>query len=221
MPLPRDVTILFQGDSITDCGRDRTITDPNVGEALGVGYAHFAAAGLLGRVDAGGLRVLNRGVGGDRVTSLDARWQADCLDLKPDLLSILIGVNDTWHGVAKGDPAGSPSIPDYDRIYRKLLDLARGQNPDLRLVLLEPFVLDAGPGAELNFHPDLDHRREVVAKIASDYDAIFVPLQQVFDDRIATGTPPDVLANDGVHPTLTGHGLIAQTWLDAVLPTLR
>ena len=157
-------TILFQGDSITDTDRDRTIAEPNLRKALGSGYAGLAAAALLADHatpdEADRLRIFNRGIGGNKVTDLAARWQDDCLAIAPDVLSILIGVNDTWHGIGKGDAGKGVAVPEYERIYRDLLDQARAANADVRLILCEPFVLRCGAVSDA-WLPEMDARREV------------------------------------------------------------
>ena len=211
-------TVLFQGDSITDGGRDRAATGMermNQPGALGQGYARDAAAMLLAELDPPGPRCINRGVGGDQVTGLETRWQADCLDLKPDVLSILVGINDTWAGTAKGNPENGTTLETYERVYRSLLDAAREQNPQLRLVLCEPFITQAGPVLELAFQPEVDHRRAIVKRLAAEYDAAFVPFQSHFD-QAAKRWPPNELAGDGVHPTMRGHLLMARWWMEAV-----
>ena len=130
-------TILFQGDSITDCGRNRdAATTPNDLCGLGDGYVMMAATKLLSTRPADGLRIFNRGISGNRIVDLDARIKNDIIHLKPDVLSILIGVNDTWHG--KGSDNGV-SLPKYERVYRALLDEVR-EGSALRLVRREAIV---------------------------------------------------------------------------------
>jgi lysophospholipase L1-like esterase len=206
--------ILFQGDSITDAGRsrdDRTANDP---AGLGHGYV-FYAAGLLHETFPGSnLAVHNRGAGGDRVTNLQQRWQGDVLDLKPDVLSLLIGVNDTWHGTGSGVPENGVSLDRYERVYRQILTEAKHHLPGLKLVLCEPFILPCGV-VDDRWFPEFTRRREIVKNLADEFGAVFVPLQSVFNkaqDRAA----PETWAADGVHPTLAGHMLLAKTWVEAV-----
>ena len=213
---PDDV-ILFQGDSITDVGRDRTLQDqPNHAHALGRGYAFIAASNLLADHDPDGmLRVYNRGISGNRVTQLAERWQADCLDLRPTLVSILIGVNDTWHGVANGTPENGVPLDRYEQVYRELLQQTRDELPGVRLVVCEPFSLECGAVLELNFHPDLDERRRIAMELARQFEATWVGFQAMFDEACKRFAPAS-LAGDGVHPTLAGHQLMARAWLSAV-----
>lgn len=216
MQLNPDDIVLFQGDSITDAGRLKDDPQPNDAPSLGNGYARLAAARLL--ADVPGVTVHNRGVSGNRVTDMRDRWQADGLDLKPTVVSILIGVNDTWHGVAKGTPDNGVGLDEFDRVYRKLLDDTKAKlsgGPGVKLVICEPFTTEAGAVLEMNFHPDIDERANLVRMIANDYADVFVPFQSVFDEA-CKHAGPDYWAGDGVHPTLAGHQCMADAWIKAV-----
>jgi lysophospholipase L1-like esterase len=213
MPITEQDVLLFQGDSITDATRRKNNPAPNDPASLGDGYARLAAARLL--ADLPGLTVHNRGVSGNRVTDLRDRWEPDCLALKPTVVSLLIGVNDTWHGVAKGTPENGVPLDEFDRVYRALLDQTRQQLPGVRLVLGEPFTTEAGAVLEMNFHPDLDERANLVRIIARDYGALLVPFQSAFDEAVKRAAPA-YWAHDGVHPSLAGHQVMADAWLKAV-----
>jgi len=202
-------TILFQGDSITDCGRSREANAVNGG--LGNGYVTFIAARQLAARPADGLTFLNRGISGNRIVDLYARIKADTINLKPDVLSILIGVNDTWHEF--GGQNGV-AVPKFERIYRDFLGEVREALPDVRFVLCEPFVLKCGVVTK-DWVAEMDQRREVVHRLAKEIKAVFVPFQAVFDEAIKQA-PPAYWASDGVHPTLAGHERMAQAWLEAV-----
>jgi len=210
-PPPAGTTVLFQGDSITDCGRDRTIAEANRAAALGSGYPLLVAARLLSARPEAGYRFLDRGVSGNTVPDLDARWLADTLDLKPDVLSILIGVNDLWHKLA-GNYTGT--VESYETGYASLLERTRRALPDARLVVLEPFVLRTGAVTDAWF-PEFDQRRAAAARVADHAGATFVPLQAMFD-RLLARAPAAYWASDGVHPTVAGHGAIAEEWMRAV-----
>ena len=205
--------ILFQGDSITDCGRDRTVTEPNRANALGTGYPLLIASQLLRERPAAGLQIFNRGVSGNTVPDLDARWQTDALNLRPDILSILIGVNDIWHKL-NGNYTGT--VEQYESGYNALLDRTKSQLPGVRLVVLEPFVLRTGAVTDAWF-PEFDLRRAVAARVAERAGATFVPLHGLFE-RLSREAPPAYWAADGVHPTVAGHGVIARAWLETVRP---
>ncbi|MEJ8306376.1 SGNH/GDSL hydrolase family protein [Saccharibacillus sacchari] len=204
-------TILFQGDSITDGNRGRD-TDPN--HILGHGYAFWIAAKLGLELAGKQPEFVNRGISGNRVSDLESRWQEDAIALAPDVLSILVGVNDILMSIA--EPGGFDPI-GYEDGYRRLLERTRQEMPDARLVLCEPFILPGG-------HTDYDWNAwraaadacsEAVQRLAAEYAAVFVPLQDAFDDacRIA---PASYWVWDGVHPTTAGHGLLAKRWLDVV-----
>ncbi len=208
---PGDV-ILFQGDSITDAGRSRKEADkPNQQQALGKGYAAMAAAGLLTSHVGQDLKVFNRGISGNKVFQLADRWEADCLRLKPNLLSILIGVNDIWHGLS-GRYDGTVEV--YERDFNALLTRTTEALPHVKLVICEPFVLRCGAVDEKWF-PEFDHYRAAAKRVAETFQALFVPFQSMFD--AATGyAPPSHWAGDGVHPTAHGSALMAYHWLRAV-----
>ena len=211
MPLNERERILFIGDSITDAGRDRGVDLPNRPDALGRGYTLFTAARLLADHRGDSLEIFNRGISGDRVTEMAGRWQQNCLDLQPTLLSVLIGVNDTWH---RFGARGGVELDEYERVYRDLLTRAGAALEPLRLVLCEPFALRTGQVTDAWF-PEFDQRREIVRTLADEFDATFVPFQDVFD-RACEEAPASYWAQDGVHPTLAGHQRMSDVWLRAV-----
>ena len=204
--------VLFQGDSITDMGRSREkASTPNEQPGLGGGYAWLAGAELLLDHPADDLKVFNRGISGNKVFQLAERWQADCLDLKPNVLSILIGVNDIWHTL-NGQYNGTVEI--YERDYRALLERTRKALPKVKLVICEPFVLRCGAVSDKWF-PQFDSYRAAAKRIAHDWKATFVPFQSMFDAAVKLA-PPDRWAKDGVHPSNDGASLMAHYWLRAV-----
>ncbi len=145
--------ILFQGDSITVAGRDRKADKPNDTAGLGRGYPILAAGELLRDHPGLKLQVLNRGISGNKVPDLAARWQADCIDLQPTVLSILIGVNDIWHKL-NGKYEGT--VADYANGYRKLIEDTQSKLPEARIVICEPFVLKCGAVSDKWF-PEFDN----------------------------------------------------------------
>lgn len=202
-------TILFQGDSITDCGRSREANAVNGG--LGGGYATFIAARVLAARPGDGLTFLNRGISGNRIVDLYARIKADAINLAPQVISILIGVNDTWHEFGGRNGV---AIPKYERIYREFLVEVREALPKVKFVLCEPFVLKCGVVTG-DWVAEMDQRRVVVRKLAREFKAVFVPFQGMFDQAVKEA-PPAYWAGDGVHPTIAGHQRMAQAWLEAV-----
>lgn len=194
--------VLFQGDSITDCGR---------GEGLGTGYPNLVAA-ALGYELPNEYEFINRGISGNRVVDLLARWKRDCLNLKPDFISILIGVNDVWHEL---DWNNGVSAERYEQVYRMLLDDIKNVLPDTRVMLLTPY-LTHGTRADENweyFSTEVAKRREVVLKLAAEYGLPAVNLQEKFDE-VCESTAPALWTFEGVHPTATGHELIKRAWLE-------
>ncbi len=199
--------ILFQGDSITDTGRNRDSSDANAAGALGNGYPLLVAAAVLAADARRDLKFYNRGISGNKVPDLQQRWTADTINLKPDVLSILIGVNDFWH---KLDHGYNGTVQDYEQQYTALLQQTREALPQVRLIVLEPFVLRTG-AVDARWFPEFDQRRAVAAKVATRARATFVPLQTIFNQRARTA-PPAYWAADGVHPTPAGHAVIAEHW---------
>lgn len=209
-PIAPGATVLFQGDSITDAGRKRGIDEANDKDALGNGYAWLAAAGLLVSRPEDRLRTFNRGISGNKVFQLAERWQRDCLDLAPDVLSVLIGVNDIWHK-RNGNYDGTLEV--YERDYDALLQRTREALPAVVLVVCEPFVLRAGHIDE-SWFPEFDGYRAAARRVADKHGAIWVPYHGMFERAVAYA-PPEHWAKDGVHPTDAGAALMAQCWLDA------
>jgi lysophospholipase L1-like esterase len=209
--LPPGPTVLFQGDSITDCGRVRSVREPNTGNGLGTGYPLLVASAALRADPARWFQFFNRGISGDKVPDLQARWEADALALKPDFLSILVGVNDYWH---KRNAGYAGTVADYESGCTALLESTRKALPNVKLVVLEPFVLRHG-AVDATWFPEFDERRAVAARVAKRVDALFVPLQAAFDE-LAAKAPPAHWASDGVHPTPAGHWVIAERWRAAV-----
>ena len=207
--LKKGDVVLFQGDSITDAGRDRKSQDlPNHGKALGRGYASIIAGGLLVDHRQLELQVFNRGISGNKIPNLEARWQADTLDLKPAVISILVGVNDIWHKF-NGSYDGTPAT--YREGFSALLKRTMEALPGVTLAICEPFALRCGAVKD-EWFPEFDERRAIAGEVAGQAGALWVPFQAMFDDAIAAGTAPEFWADDGVHPTVAGHALMAATW---------
>ena len=204
--------ILFQGDSITDAGRDKSKTsEVNKQSAMGNGYAWLAGAELLVDHSKANYSVFNRGISGNKVFQLAGRWDRDCLDLKPNLISILIGVNDIWHKL-NGSYNGTVDI--YERDYTALLERTRKALPKVKLVICEPFVLRCGAVTDKWF-PEFEQYRAAAKRVSDSFHATFVPFQAMFDEAIKYA-PPAHWAGDGVHPSGAGASLMAHSWLRVV-----
>lgn len=210
-PLSEGAVILFQGDSITDAGRNRNSSGANDAAGLGRGYPYLLGAGLLADYPKLQLKVYNRGISGNKVPDLAARWQQDTMDLKPAVLSILIGVNDIWH---KLNGRYDGTVESYETGYRELLKRTLNEIPGVRIVVCEPFVLRCGAVTDAWF-PEFDQRRGVARKLADELNLTFVPFQTMFDKAVQSA-PPAYWARDGVHPTPAGHALMAKTWREVV-----
>ncbi|MFX3635776.1 MAG: SGNH/GDSL hydrolase family protein [Candidatus Pristimantibacillus sp.] len=205
------LTVLFQGDSITDGARARN-DDPN--HILGHSYAYIVAARLGYELGEKKPHFINRGVSGDRVSDLYARWNEDAISLKPDLISLLIGVNDAWR-IMSNQPSGATDR--FERAYRHLLEETKEVLPETGLVLCEPFILNTGATAERweDWSELVGRYQETVRQLATEFDAVFVPLQAAFNTA-CTKAEASYWIWDGVHPTAAGHELIAKEWLAIV-----
>jgi acyl-CoA thioesterase-1 len=197
--------VLLTGDSVTDWGRDRA--DPT---SLGHGYALIVAALAGARRPDLDLTFVNRGVGGDTAALLRARWARDGVAVAPTVVSVLIGINDTWR---RFDSGRTTSTDSYESDLRAVLDSARDEL-GARLVLIEPFVVPVDDDQD-TWRSDLDPRIAVVRRLAAEYRAVLVAADGLFA-AAAVRTSPQMWTTDGVHPTAAGHGLLAQAWLDAV-----
>jgi len=205
MNIPNNYTILFQGDSITDWYRSRENDND-----LGTGYVNFIAAYLNATYPEKRIKFINRGISGNRVVDLLNRWDEDCIALKPDLVSILIGINDCWRRYDRNDPT---SVEDFEKNYRKILTQIK-ERLDAKIVLCEPFVLPY-PEDRKQWREDLDPKIQVVRKLSLEFDTLYVPFDGIFASACAKREPA-FWAEDGVHPTYAGHALMAKTWLDVV-----
>lgn len=208
--LQQNNVVLFEGDSITDGGRQRTGSDFN--HIMGQDYAYMIAGDLGLRFPERNLVFLNRGISGDRVADLIARWQTDAIALHPNLISILVGINDTEATGERGETAAQ-----FEANYDQLLATTIAALPNVKIVLGEPFLLPVGKHAA-NYSAErleLEQRQAAVARLAARYHLPEILYQRAFDDACKK-TPADHWSWDGVHPTYAGHALMAQLWLKAV-----
>lgn len=205
-------TVLFQGDSITDAGREKEKELPNNPASFGHGYAFLAASALLNALPEKQLAIYNRGISGNKVFQLADRWQKDCLDLKPDVLSILIGVNDYWH---KRNGKYDGTIEIYENDYRALLNRTKDALPGIKLVICEPYYLLNTSAVDETWVEPMKQYQAVSKKLAGEFDALWVPYQKVYDEAIKHA-PATYWSADGVHPAMPGAQLMAEAWLRAV-----
>lgn len=213
MKMGEKIKILFQGDSITDCGRDRARLD-----SMGEGYGKLIRA-ELGFENPNKYEFINKGISGNRVVDLYARIKADIINLAPDYMSILIGVNDVWHEFGGHNGVDAEK---YEKIYCMLIEEIQEALPNVKIVIMEPFCLK-GAGTENTeeepdkwdiFRSEVEKRAEKAKRIAEKYKLTFVTLQDKFDEACEMAEPTYWLA-DGVHPTPEGHELIKREWIKA------
>lgn len=207
-----NAVVLFQGDSITDAGRKREDeNNANNQKMLGNGYPMFTAAELLSKYAGYNLQIYNRGISGNKVFQLRERWEKDCFSLKPDVLSILIGINDYWHMKKHGYEG---TLTKFSADYRDLLTSTKKQLPGVRLVICEPFTIKGGTALDDTWYPEFADYRETVKTLAKEFNAILVPFQSVFDKALEKA-PVAYWGADGVHPSMAGAMLMAGAWLKA------
>lgn len=197
--------VLFQGDSITDAGRNK-----EAAHDLGKGYALMTAALFSAAYPELQVKFYNRGISGNRAKDLLTRWDTDCIELRPNVVSIYIGINDTWRRYDRNDPT---SAEQFGQQYRELIVRTK-EMLDARLVLIEPFVLPV-PEDRKTWREDLDPKIQIVRELAREFGAPLVPLDGLFA-QASTRAPSASWAADGVHPTPAGHALIANAWLKTV-----
>jgi acyl-CoA thioesterase-1 len=177
---------------------------------LWAGYVMLASAWFSATCPEKNVRFINRGISGNRVKDLRNRWQKDCLDLKPNIVSIMIGINDMWRRYDDNDPTSTES---FETDYRQIL-LQTQSVLDPQIILLEPFLLHVKE-EQLKWREDLNPKIEVVRKLSREFKTLLIPLDSIFAIA-AQRKEPTFWSQDGVHPTLAGHALIAQSWLKAV-----
>lgn len=201
MIIKKNATILFQGDSITAGGRGE-------GNALGNGYPRHVSALFKAQFPELNVTFINRAISGNCTIDLVNRWTEDCINVKPDVLSILVGINDTWRRYDQNKPT---TAEEYYNNYKQLLMRVKSEVGDISIIIMEPFLLQVkeGQGA---WREDLDPKIQMLRLLAQEYGAIYIPLDGVFAQN-SMKIPLAYWAQDGVHPTEAGHGLIAQHWL--------
>lgn len=220
-------TVLFQGDSITDCNRVREIPDNKIARffvnaylslkkatPLGFGYPSLVAKELEGKYE-----FINRGISGDRISDVYSRIVKDVINLKPDYMSLLIGVNDVWRGFDSDFGTGKKR---FEKIYVILLEEIREELPDTKIMLMEPFVLrgsatdnrEGQPNRYNDFRKEVEEFATATESLAEKYDCKFIRLQKLLDEAAEKSSPSEILS-DGVHPTAKGHGIIKNEWIKA------
>lgn len=203
--------ILFQGDSITDAGRSRSEAKTNNPSALGSGYAFLAAAELLNAYPERDLKIYNKGISGNKVYQLAERWEQDTIAIQPNVLSILIGVNDFWH-MMDGKYKGTLEI--YKNDFSQLLKITKEKLPAVQLIIGEPFALK-GTSVKPTWFPSFDDYRQAAKDVAAEFNATFIPFQRIFDKALEVA-PVSYWVPDGVHPSIAGAKLMASAITEAL-----
>ena len=206
--------ILFYGDSITDAGRNRE--QDGILASYGMGYVSFVAGELLSK-DPAKYTIINRGISGNRIVDLYARVKADVWNHEPDLLSILIGINDIWHEIGHNNGV---DIVRFEKMYRMLIEDTKERLPNVKLLFMEPFVLEGFATVEEGTNKyerfcEVKQYAKVVEKLAKEYGAYYLPLQAKLD-ALAEKYSPNAYLADGVHPSVAGAKVIADEWLKAL-----
>ncbi len=222
------IKILFQGDSITDGNRYK---DPqkrwDLNHQIGHSYV-FNIAGILGVKYPGKYDIINRGVSGDCVDRIAQRWQSDTINENPDILSLLLGINGNGNRDGKYPEGAETHLLHFERVYRELLTSACEANPNLKLIIIEPFMLPVGRYKEHydEFIQVFKEKQKIISQIAQDYQATFIPVQERLEELVAE-TAPKLVENqcskepeaywlwDGIHPTEAMHWFLSRLWLDA------
>jgi lysophospholipase L1-like esterase len=210
--LAQDDVVLFQGDSITEWGRDKSKTKPNDFGSLGSGYVLLTATNVLREYAAKNLKIYNTGVSGNKVFQLSDRWDNDTLALKPNVLSVMVGVNDYWHTITSGYKG---TLDDYHNDYRKLLTRTKQVLPDVKFIIGEPYAMKGVKAVDDSWYPAFDTYRQVSREIAEEFGATFIPYQSVMDEALKLA-PAAYWSLDGVHPSPAGAGLMAYAWENGV-----
>ena len=204
--------VLFQGDSITDWGRDKNKSMPNDFGALGSGYVLLTAADMLREYASKNLKIYNKGVSGNKVFQLAERWDTDTIAIKPNVLSIMVGVNDYWHTITSGYKG---TLDTYRTDYKKLLERTQQALPGVKLIIAEAFAMKDVKAVNDSWYPAFDGYRQVAREMADEFGAAFIPYQSVMDEALKLA-PATYWSLDGVHPSPAGASLMSQAWLKAV-----
>ena len=198
--------ILFQGDSITDAGRDkRNYYD------LGNGYPRYASELIKKAHPDADMEFINLGIGGNRTCQLFDRLYKDAIELQPDIISILIGINDIWH--RHGGNKIATTDEQIELNYRTILKELKAKT-NAKIMMLSPYLLDC-EGKE-NVREDLKSVLPIVEKLAAEYADVFVPLNEYFDEALKSAPEPRYYSNDGVHPNENGARFIGKVYAEAI-----
>ena len=205
------LNLLFQGDSVTDAGRDkRNFHD------MGKGYPHFAARLIREALPDAEIEMINLGISGNRTDQLFDRLYPDAIELAPDVISILIGINDVWHRFGTSRIETTPEQTEAN--YRAILERIKTQT-NAKIVMLQPFLLDCEKNQHLR--PGLDGLLPIIKRLADEYADLYIPLDELFAEAMQTQPEPCYYSADGVHPNENGAAFIGEHYAKAILPLLK
>ena len=205
------IKLLFQGDSITDAGRDkRNYHD------VGPGYPLYASQALTAACPEVEFEFINFGIGGNRTSQLFDRLYTDGIAFSPDVVSVLIGINDIWH--AYGREKIATTDEQFALNYLCILERLRNET-NAKIVVLAPFLLDKEPHEGMR--ADLERRLPIVRKLAQEYADVYIPLDEYFAKALLTQPEPFYYSADGVHPNENGRKFIGEKYAEAVLPLIK
>ncbi len=203
--------ILFQGDSITDAGRDRR----NYHD-VGPGYPKYAAQGIMEDFPDKEFEFINFGIGGNRTSQLFDRLYRDCIEFQPDIVSVLIGINDIWHRY--GGERIATTDAQLELNYRSILERLHNET-NAKIVMLAPFILDAE--SKDHMRADLERALPIIRALADEYADVFIPLDKYFAEALKTQPEPLYYSADGVHPNENGRMFIGKHYAEAVKPLIE
>ncbi len=202
--------ILFQGDSVTDAGRDRS----NYHD-LGEGYPKYAAAMLQDAFPAVDFEFIDLGIGGNRTESLVARLESDFIDIQPDIVSIMIGINDVWHRHSHGIMT---TDEDIERNYRAVLEAIKART-NARILIIQPLLMESANPNVAEFREELTAAQAIVKRLADEYADAYLPLDEILNAE--TKEAPAYYTADGIHPTPNGACYIGEAYLKAIAPLIE
>ena len=201
--------VVFLGDSITDCGKNN-----DRGSLIPIGQSYvMLISSRLGKDKPMQHTFVNSGISGDRCVNVLARIKIDCWNMQPDVVSLLIGVNDVWH---EFDGQNGVSAERYESVMRMILTDTKKVLPRVKFILMAPYLLKDAVTKDYTdqFKEEVDKRAKIVEKLAAEFDAAYISLQNIFDSA-CQNAPASYWAGDGIHATPAGHQLIADAWMDA------
>lgn len=207
----KQIKLVFQGDSITDAGRDYRNY-----HGMGPGYPHYAAEALAEQNPAIDFEFINLGISGNRTSQLFDRLYTDCIAFDPDIVSVLIGINDAWH--RHGDCRIATTDAQFELNYRSILERLKKET-HAKIVILSPYLLDAEANAYLA--EDLKTMLPIVRGLAREYADVYLPLDELFAEAMKTQPAPLYYSADGVHPNANGAAFIGKHYAEAIKPLLK